>query len=93
MFGSSGYSSQPKSARCSFIKRSSTWYSHKSAARISSIDRFDVHHHYLKPGFKYVSAQGRLNLNHYRIQSREYFEKTKMGRGDVSRSIWDSIRM
>ena len=33
-----------------------------------------------------------LQLNHYQIQSKEYFEKIKMVRGDVSNKSWDSMR-
>lgn len=33
-----------------------------------------------------------LHLNHYAIQSREYFEKIKMTRGDISNAALDHVR-
>ena len=64
----------------------------KSAVRISSVDRLDVHKHILKTGFQEVWNFESLQLNHYRLMSKEYFEKTKMIRGDVSKSRWDNMR-
>jgi len=39
-----------------------------------------------------ISDNVELQLNHYVIQSREYFEKVKMVRGDASRAENDGIR-
>lgn len=100
IFGSSGFVSHPKSVRCSFVMSGKKSYGWKSAVRISSIEKINIHKHYLKPGFKdhwenmhkhllkppgFKNHRGRdrLQLNHYRIQSKEYFGKAKMLRGDV----------
>ena len=64
----------------------------KSAARISSVNSLDIHFHALKPGFKRHWDNNGLQLNHYRIQSKEYFEKVKMVRGDVSSGRWEHVR-
>ena len=87
MFGSSGLSLQPESVRCSFTWRGDVAGSHltKSAIRVSRLDQFGVHSH----GENILSPDNlwpidSLQLNHYSIQSREYFEKVKMNRGDVN---------
>ena len=36
--------------------------------------------------------QDRIRIHHYRVQSREFFEKVKMARGDASSPKKDSIR-
>ena len=93
MFGLSGFVSHPKSARCSFVM-SGGRAGHEAAVRISSVEKVDVHHHILKPGFKGHWRSDRLQLNHHRIQSKEYFGKYKMTRGDAqsgptSKRTWD----
>ena len=80
VFGSSGYISQPKSVRCSFIQYGNV-RGMKSVDRISSLDLFHVHKNGLKPDFRRHWEKDRLKLNHYRIMSKEYWE-IKMGRGD-----------
>ena len=64
----------------------------KGAVMICSVSGLDVHRHSLKPGFQNAWNPKEIQFNHYKIQSKEYFEKTKMSRGDISRSAWDSIR-
>ncbi|GMI06822.1 hypothetical protein TrLO_g6174 [Triparma laevis f. longispina] len=98
MFGSSGFNLQPESVRCSFTERSKTFNTRftKTTIRIKEIDAFKVHRHQLKSSLssKLTSLffnrevlldnlEGALQINHYAIQSREYFERVKLHRGDV----------
>ena len=78
--------------RAGFIGKGTKY--RKSAVRIASVDRFDVHMHFLLDGFKYeqMTHIDDLQLNHYRIQSMEYFRKVKMRRGDVADDQWESLR-
>ena len=69
-------------------------YQIKGAVRISSATGIGIHRHHLQPGFQTHLENDMLRLNHYRIQSKEYFEKVKMDRGDVARAdrnyrTWD----
>merc|ERR1719296_20059 len=83
-FGSSGHVSQPFSVRCSFVQRSyNPMTQQKSAVRIKAFHKILVHGHALLPGYRKHQEFGRLQMNHYRIQSREYFGKVKLIRGDV----------
>ena len=87
--------------RCSFVQRDCKTHSYKSAVKISSVQRLDIHKSVLKPAYlvedlklKRMLKKGtnRLQLNHYQIQSKEYYEKVKMTRGDVSQKAWDNKR-
>ena len=93
-FGSSGLRLQPKSIRCSFVLRGYNVSSQiKSAIRISRLGKFAVHLHEGKPQHQLnTKLEERLQLNHYPIQSREYFEKVKMNRGDVATKVSDQVR-
>ena len=87
MFGSSGLSLQPESVRCSFTWRGDVAGSTltKTAIRVSRLDQFGVHSHgenILSPDNLWPTDS--LQMNHYNTQSREYFEKVKMNRGDVN---------
>ena len=55
----------------------------KSAVRVKAFNKICVHGHDLLPGYRKTSEFDRLQMNHYNIQSREYFGKVKMIRGDV----------
>ena len=68
----------------------------KGIARISRVESFNIHKHLMitphLPGFQTHYETKNLQLNHYAIQSKDYFEKIKLKRGDVSHSSLDSIR-
>jgi glycosyltransferase involved in cell wall biosynthesis len=90
-FGSSGHIKQPPSIRTGFIHRKlesaedAHYGNRKSAVRLSSVLLFVVHvHQVLGDTLNLESKETPLRLNHYRIQSREWFGKVKMGRGDVN---------
>ena len=63
----------------------------KGAVRISQAKKLYVHEHWLKSGRNHKEHDA-LQLNHYAIQSKEYFEKIKMTRGDVNRERSDFAR-
>ena len=64
----------------------------KGVVRISSVVRFGVHGHPMLPNVQTYTERDRLQLNHYRIQSKEYFRKVKMTRGDVAKEEWNLLR-
>jgi glycosyltransferase involved in cell wall biosynthesis len=45
-----------------------------------------------KPINEDLLARHQLHLNHYVVQSREYFERVKMARGDAANAARDSVR-
>lgn len=92
MFGSSGYVKQPKSIRTSF-----TWKKRDLDTNVKSImwlddvqpGGLDLHSSVVK-GATVESPPG-IQLNHYTIQSKEYFEKVKMHRGDATTPITSDL--
>ncbi|KAI9010160.1 hypothetical protein DFJ74DRAFT_686235 [Hyaloraphidium curvatum] len=90
-FGSSGHAKQPPSIRKGFVHRrrehpaeDALFGSRKSAVRLASTLLFVVHVHQVFGETVAWDAGGPVRLNHYRIQSREFFGTVKMGRGDVA---------
>lgn len=93
MFGSSGYINQPQSIRKSFTKRCAKPHKlTKGVYRVQSLVPGCIGVHKSKTISPLFSCPPEIQLNHYPIQSREYFENVKMTRGDVSRSKWDHVR-
>ena len=94
MFGSSGHIKQPQSIRRSFLccKTDISTSQTKSTYLVKNLkDRIEVH--VPNPGFGQVlEASNVLQLNHYAIQSKEYYEKVKMSRGDVANINFNNIR-
>jgi hypothetical protein len=94
MFGSNGYVEQPQSIRKSFLccKTDIATSQTKSTYLVKNLkDRIEVH--VPNPGFgKVLEASNMLQLNHYAIQSKEYFEKVKISRGDVLNPNFNSTR-
>lgn len=80
----------------------------KSIVRCQAVDSLNVHTHNLFVGFKTVEAndledkgmpynestitKSPIRLNHYVIQSWNWFKNVKTLRGDVNGSIWENIR-
>lgn len=82
MFGSSGYNKQPDSVRLSFTKRAKELHKPvKSIILVKELNDLNVHSHNVNGNT--INVSDKIQLNHYAIQSREYFEKVKMRRGDV----------
>lgn len=89
MFGSSGHITQPSNIRASFTWKKSDLADIKTTKPVTWVD--DILDIYIPHVFD-VRGETRecpsgIQLNHYAIQSREYFEKVKMTRGDVAWSI------
>jgi len=93
MFGSSGLAQQPASTRRAFVWRKSEpdFGNTKAVVRLSAATELRVHWHYVSHGETIGCAPG-FQVNHYPIQSREWFAATKMTRGDVNARWADSIR-
>jgi hypothetical protein len=92
MFGSSGLVKHPHGGvRLNFTFRASDLHPNKkSFVRVASVKRFVVHEHEVIGTSK--TCPENVRLNHYAIQSREYFERVKMARGDVASANLDTHR-
>ena len=85
VFGSSGLKIHPTSIRESFIMRHpSSPETTKWIAQTAKIDVSMIHIHHVLNNFNYAIVDDVINVNHYPIQSSEFFEKVKMQRGDVN---------
>jgi hypothetical protein len=85
LFGSSGHVEQPESIRKGFIhrKKDRMEYNGKSILWVDDIEFIQLHDSNVKDGKKLDTCPSELQFNHYVIQSREFFEKIKMTRGDA----------
>lgn len=89
LFGSSGLHQQPQSVRRSFIKRDPNLHNNletKYIVRTSEIRKrtqIKVHKFRGANSERTISDNKNFALFHYRIQSREYFERVKKQRGDA----------
>lgn len=84
-FGSNGYDRQPQSVRECLTKRSavtSEVMHGKSVVRLRDLLRFNLHVHEVR-GTAIPCPPALLNF-HYKVQSREYWARVKMTRGDVN---------
>ena len=86
-FGSSGHLSQPDSVRCGFLMRDPALNRHTIcilrtyvAKRPDAIRVHDVRG--VRPS-RYVTDNKNLQLNHYAIQSRDWYWNVKLARGSV----------
>jgi len=100
-FGSNGYKTQPLSVVESFTKRARLttntpkYYSYKSIFQTDNFTEFGVHKNVIKGNTQTMSwsnpsATPQFHINHYSIQSEEYWRNVKMTRGDVNR--WHSTQ-
>ena len=84
MFGSSGFIEQPKEVRTNFTWRESKNHElYKCFIRVKNIKRIEVHDSSITTG-NTIYADDALQLNHYAIQSWDFFSKVKMTRGDAA---------
>lgn len=85
VFGSNGHAKQPPSIRKGFTKKQSELAEPgKSIVSVRLTKNITVHDHDHSSGScQHIKEPPELALNHYQIMSREYFERVKMGRGDV----------
>lgn len=95
MFGSSGLALHPRGPG-SGLRLNLTWRAslphkeRKSFVRLAALRRFKVHEHIVVGGT--ADCPPALRLNHYAIQSREFFEHVKMVRGDSASLEFDRVR-
>jgi hypothetical protein len=93
MFGSSGLEKHP----AGHVRESFTWRARephvltKSFVRLSALRRLGVHAHETAWGGLGECPTG-VRLNHYAIQSAEYFSRVKLLRGDVAAPALDAVR-
>lgn len=98
IFGSHGHDKHPPSLRKNLITKQPALASNrftKWACRtrvIQSIDNIDIHKISGACSSRTISDNQAFQLNHYVTQSREYFSKVKMTRGDVIKSLNDDVR-
>ena len=99
MFGSSGLDKQPESIRKEFIWRKKhipflyrefCIQLKKSVFLLKDLEELDVHIPVVV-GNSIACPKG-IQLNHYAIQSKEYYEKVKMSRGDVKSAVYQNVR-
>ena len=91
MFGSSGFVTQPSSIRASFIRRKKELQTNlKSIWKCKDLIQMFTHKSHVRG--KSIEDNTFIQLNHYIIQSREYFATVKMTRGDVCNSQWANAR-
>ena len=85
MFGSNNCIKHPKDIRISLTKRVKKLHNlRKYIFQTKNIYSSSLEVHILKDGYNNkINLSKIFRLNHYRIQSKEYFEKVKMVRGDV----------
>lgn len=97
VFGSSGFVEQPPTVREDFTMRKLDDLAGlgKSFARLSKVGSLGIHVHESATGVRvawpFTSVLG-FRLYHYPIQSKKWYEKTKMTRGDVGTASLDSVR-
>lgn len=92
-FGSNGYVTQPPSIRQCLTRRSavtSEVVHGKSIVRLSHLLRFNLHSHEVSSVT--LTCPSDLFLFHYKCQSREYWKRVKMPRGDATTQDFDGAR-
>ena len=96
-FGGSGFYAQPPTVREHFTWRKLGEYpggAGKCAVRVPLSTRFRLHRHFVADGYRTLEQEDNvgLQLNHYGIQSREYFARTKMSRSDAYHPSLEGVR-
>jgi hypothetical protein len=97
MFGASGAVQQPASVRKANIHRWPAPHRFtKWIAKTSQVPAHTLQIHYWPTGGMggkpVLDLRGRIRLHHYPLQSREFFQKVKMTRGDAVTASSDSVR-
>lgn len=99
MFGSNGHKTQPESVRKGFTMRWSDktepadGLTAKSITMLSDIPEGGLTcQHMPKINGRRDACPAGLQLNHYAIMSKEYFDKVKKTRGDVFKAFHENVR-
>jgi hypothetical protein len=94
MFGSDGLENQPEDIRKSIIYRSPELHKlTKYIFKPSKLDNYDqLEIHWVDNMDNKIIENEKIRLNHYPIQSLEYFTKVKMSRGAADGAIHENVR-
>jgi hypothetical protein len=98
MFGSAGHDRHPVSLRMCLTQKSPALGPHgctKYICRTRAITKrrsIGMHKVFGACSSRTISDNGLLQINHYPLQSREYFQDVKMPRGDAINPALDNIR-
>lgn len=98
MFGSSGLVRHPESIRIGFVHCAPRLDSHKNtkficrASALRHSGNLGIHKVKGADSSRTVSDNEAFHLNHYPIQSREFFQQVKMTRGDALSRMSDTVR-
>jgi hypothetical protein len=93
MFGSSGFEKQPESIRKSFTWKGKDLHQNtKAIMRLDKVKENGLDLHSSSVDGPTIDCPADIQLNHYTIQSKEFFEKVKMTRGAADRLDGDKIR-
>jgi hypothetical protein len=94
-FGSNGHEKQPASIRKAFTKKQAEVklhiHSEKAVTWVDDLVELDTHRSIIKGG-EVVENPPELQLNHYYLQSKEFFEKVKMRRGNAGKKELNASR-
>jgi len=91
LFGSNGHTKQPRSIRKSFTRRNRDQSNPtKTIFWLNDIIMAGVHESSVSGNT--IECPAGLQLNHYKIMSKEYFEKFKMTRGDPQHYNAETLR-
>lgn len=94
MFGSNNFIEHPKDIRISLTKRVKELnFNTKYIFQTKNVYSGALQVHGLKYGYtKKIDLSEIFRLNHYPIQSKDFFEKVKMTRGDVNQIEYQNVR-
>lgn len=98
MFGSNGLQKHPKSIRQGFTMRAPELHAHSvrkyicRTSVIKSANTLGIHTVNGGRSERTVSDNERFHLNHYPIQSLEFFQTVKMTRGSAAKMANDTVR-
>jgi len=92
MFGSDGHIEHPKSILKNILWREPTLHElTKYICKPNKINLDDVTIHSIDSENSII-VNDKIQLNHYPIQSEEFFKKVKMSRGDVAENVYENVR-
>ena len=96
MFGSDGLIDHPNDIRTAIIFRNPNYHENKKYIfQTKNINASQILIHHIEPAnkfYKKLFINNLIHLNHYPIQSLNYFKQVKMTRGDVDTFKSDKIR-
>jgi hypothetical protein len=91
IFGSNMHDKHPESIRKHFLTRKKELdVDFKAIINPLFTDKIDIHYHIYNGGIR-IENPKEIDLNHYRIMSKEYFAKVKIPRGDVDHIMHDDL--